>query len=153
MRLMENISQALRKAPLDQGSVVQASDGNLRMEVKLADWGRLGCLLDTLRLEKRPGGQLNLQPKEIAAQVTYLGERLEIIENEGEAGRVILRSSPPRRDGEVIRFFEVVLNRGKDVSLMRYEYDPQVSQRVQVHMPLSRDTLQRLVRDWIDLAG
>ena len=151
MSLIKHISQQLQKAPLDQASLIQVSDGELRMEVKLADWNRLGCLLDTPNLENSHCGKLNHRPSQIVARVTYLGERLETIENEGEAGRAILRSNPPRRDGDVISFFEVVLNRGKEVSLVRYKYDPQVGERVQVPVPMSRDTLDRLIRDLIEL--
>jgi hypothetical protein len=152
MRLTEHISEQLQKAPVDQASLIQVSDGELRVEVKLADWNRLGCLLDTLNLEKSHCGKLNLHPSQIVARVTYLGERLETTEIEGEAGRAILRSNPPRRDGDVVSFFEVVLNQGKDVSLVRYKYDPEVGERVQVPVPLSRDTLDRLMGDLIQLA-
>ena len=152
MPLIENIRRKLNKAPLDQASLIQASDGELRMEVKLADWNRLGCLLNELNLENRHRGKMNLHPDKIAARVTYLDERLETLECEGETGRAVLRSNPPRRDGDVISFFEVLLNPGKDVSLTRYRYDPQVEARFQVPMPLSRDTLDRLVYDLIELA-
>jgi hypothetical protein len=153
MYLLELISQQLQQAPLDQASLIQASDGEMRMEVKLADWNRLGCLLDALNLQKCHSGKLNLHPSQIVGRITYLGERLETLENEGEAGRAILRSNPPRRDGDVISFFEVILYPGKDISLVRYKYDPRVGERVHVSVPLSRDTLERLMRDLIELAG
>jgi hypothetical protein len=151
MCLIEHINCQLQKAPLDQASLVQASYGELRMEVKLTDWNRLGCLLDKLNLEANHGRKLNYHPARIETRVNYLDERLAVIENEGEAGRVILRSKPPRLDGDVCSFFEMVLNQGKALSLVRYKHDPQRRERVRVPAPLSRDTLDRLIRDLVEL--
>lgn len=152
MDLTRRINEQLQKATADQAFEVAASDEKLRVEMKLADYGRLGCLLDRLHLEHAKDGQLSIDPEKIVERITYLGERLEVIEMEGEAGMTILRSKPPRVDGEVISFYEMVMDRSRKLSLMRYKYDPKTEERTSVPAPLTRDALERLVGDLIELA-
>jgi len=152
MTLTKRINEQLQRAPSDQAVEFQASDEKLRVEVKLADCGRLGCLLDRLHLEQAQDGHLAVDPDQIVGQITYLGERLEVIETEGEEGKSILRSTPPRVDGELISFFEMVLDRSEGLSLVRYKVDPKTGERTPMAAPLTRDTLERLISDLIALA-
>jgi hypothetical protein len=153
MSLTKRINEQLQKATADQAMEVAASDEKLRVKVKLADYGRLGCLLDRLHLEHAKGGQLAVDPVQIVERITYLGERLEIIETEGEEGMTILRSTPPRVDGEVISFYEMVLDRSTKLSLVRYKHDHKTDGRTPMPAPLTRDALERLIEDLIELAG
>jgi len=153
MSLTKRINEQLQSAPSDEAVQVAASDEKLRVEVKLADSSRLGCLLDQLHLEHAQGGQLAIDPVQLVEQITYLGERLEVVETEGEEGLTILRSAPPRVDGEVISFFEMVLDGSQRLSLVRYTYDPKTEARTPMPAPLTRDALERLVGDLIELAG
>jgi len=151
MSLTKRINEQLQKAPPDQAVAIGAAEGKLRLELKLADSSRLGCLLDRLHLEHTEGGQLAVDPAQIVERMTYLGERLEIIETEGEKGMTILRSTPPRVDGEVISFYEMVLEESTRLSLVRYKYDPETEERTPMPAPLTRDTLERLISDLIEL--
>jgi len=151
MSLTKRINEQLQKAPPDQAVAIGASEGKLRLELKLADSSRLGCLLDRLHLEHTEGGQLAVDPAQIVERMTYLGERLEIIETEGKEGMTILRSTPPRVDGEVISFYEMVLEESTRLSLVRYKYDPETEERTPMPAPLTRDTLERLISDLIEL--
>jgi hypothetical protein len=153
MSLTKRINEQLQKAPPDQAVVVGATEEKLGVEVKLADSSRLGCLLDRLQLEHEEGGQLAVDPVQVVERITYLGERLEIIETEGKEGMTILRSTPPRVEGEVISFYEMVLDRSKRLSLIRYKHDPKTEERTPMPSPLTRDTLERLIADLIELAG
>jgi hypothetical protein len=153
MDLTKQINEQLQKAPADQALKVKASDEKLRVEVKLADSSRLGCLLDSLQIEHAKDGQLEVDPVQVVERITYLGERLEIIESEGEEGLSILRSAPPRVDGEVISFYEMVLDRSTRLSLVRYKHDPKTEERTPMPAPLTRDALERLIGDLIEMAG
>lgn len=153
MSLTERINEQLQKAPPDQAVEVKASEGKLRVEIKLADSSRLGCLLDSLHLEHTEGGKMAVDPVQVVERITYLGERLQIIETEGNEGMTILRSTPPRVDGEVVSFYELVLDRTTRLSLVRYKHDPRTKTRTPMPAPLTRDTLERLIGDLINLAG
>ena len=148
--LTKRIYDQIQRAPSDQASEILGFDEKLRMRVKLADSDRLGCLLNELNLEQTQG-HLVPDPGQIERQISYLGEKLKVIESEDNEGRTILRSYPPRVDGEVISFFEMAINRSKGLSLARYKYDPNIGKRVSVSAPLSRDTLERLISDLIEL--
>ena len=152
MTLAKRITNQLHRIPAGQAVEIQTVEGNLRIEVKFSDWDRLGCLLTRIDLENSQGYPLAFDSAQIEDQVTYLGERIGIIETERNTGKTILRSVPPRIDGEVISFFEMVLDRCKGLSLVRYEYDRQRRERTPVPSPLTRDTLERLLVDLIQLA-
>ena len=152
MSLTERINEQLQKAPPDQAVEVKASEGKLRVKIKLADSSRLGCLLDSLHLEHTEGGKMGVDPVQVVERITYLGERLEIIETEGNEGMTILRSTPPRVDREVVSFYELVLERTTRLSLVRYKNDPRTKTRTPMPAPLTRDALERLISDLIELA-
>lgn len=152
MTLAKSINDQLQNASPDQPVEMRAFDEKLRVEVKLADCGRLGCLLDSLNLEHVQEGHLAVDPVQVAERITYLEERLDIIETEGEEGRILLRSAPPKVNGQAISFFEVVLDRSTRLSLMRYMYDANSGVRMPVSAPLTRDALERLIRDLLELA-
>ena len=151
MDLAECISKQLQVAPSKKTTEIQGVDGQLRVDLELTDCGRLGCLLDRIDLQHLNRDRLAFDPVQIVEQVTYLGEKLDVIETEGENGKTILRSNPPRIDGENISFFEMVLDKPFGLSLARYEYEAGRGGRTAVTAPLSRDTLERLVRDLIEL--
>ena len=152
MSLTENMMEQLQKAPPDHASDIRVSDEKLRVELTLADWGRLGCLLARFEVEHAREGQLKIDPVQISRKISYLGERLEIVETEGAWGRSILRSSPPRVDGDAVSFYELVLDRSTRLSLVRYRYDRKTEERTPMPAPLSRETLERLLGDLISMA-
>ena len=152
MTLSQRMIEELRTAPSGQAAEIRAFDEKLRVEIRLADSGRLGCLLDRLDVQPGEGDHLNIDPVHMAQKITYLEEGLEIIEIEGEGGRTILRSAPPRKEDQVTSFFEIVVEPSKGLSLVRYRYDPDTGERTPVSAPLTRDTLERLIHDLIELA-
>jgi hypothetical protein len=152
MKLAERIINQIRRVPSAPAGEIQAVEDNLQVCVKLADWDRLGCLLERLEIKHTHGDPLGLDPARIAGKITYLGEPLALIEAEENKSKAILRSAPPRTDGEVICFFEMVLDRSEGLSLVRYGYDRVRGERLAVSAPLSISTLQRLLTDLMDLA-
>jgi hypothetical protein len=151
MPIAKHIIEQIQKGHFGQSGVIQAVEGEFHVEVKMADCDRLGCLLNSLDLKRTDGGDLALDPIQLVNQVTYLGERLEVIENDRGTGRTILRSSPPRIEGDIISFFEMVIDTAKGLSLVRYKYDCQVGERQNELAPLTCDTVERLINDFIEL--
>jgi len=153
MHLVQELNQRLREVPSDQAVAVRVSDDRVGIELRLSDWNRLGCLLERLTLDRRCRDQLSLDPTKIVGEITYLEESLAIIETEIESDRAVLRSSPPRINGNSTSFFEVDLNRRQGLSLRRYNYDCALGERFPVAAPLSNATLERLISDLSRLAG
>jgi hypothetical protein len=152
MSLIKSMMEQLQKSPPGQPADIRASDEKLRMDLKLADWDRLGCLFARLDMEHTTEGQLRIDPVRISEKISYLEERLEVIEREGGEGRTVLRSSPPRADGDAISFYELVLDQSTRFSLARYRYDYKTEERTPATASLARDTLERLLNDLIHMA-
>jgi hypothetical protein len=152
MKPAEHIIDQIQRILSSPDEEIQAKVGDLRVGLKLADRDRLGCLLEKLEIKHAQGNPLGLDPPRIAGKVTYLGEALAVIEVEGSGEKAILRSAPPRKDGELVSFFEMVLDRSEGISLVRYVYDRIRGERLAVPAPLTISTLVRLLTDLIDLA-
>ena len=151
MTLPERISNQLQDAHLCRGKEIQAEEAGLWVGVKLTDWDRLGCLLTRLDLKHTDGRPFTLDPARIEEEITYLGERLKVIETEQRQGRTILRSALPRNDQTLISFFEMTLDRDDGVSMIRWAYNRTAGERVSTPAPLTRDSLERLLADLIEL--
>lgn len=153
MASAEKIIYQLQKGLSGPSNEILVSDGDLQVRVQLADWDRLGCLLEKLEIKLPNGHALNLDPVWIEKELTYLGEPLKIIELEKYKGQAILRSFPPRTEGEVISFFELVLDQFEGLSLIRYGYDRRHGVRAAIPTPLTRDSLERLLADLVNITS
>jgi hypothetical protein len=152
MKPAEHIINQIRRVLSGPAGEIQALVGDLQVRLQLADWDRLGCLLERLEIKHAQGDSLGLDPARIAGKVTYLGEALAVIEAEVNGKKAILRSAPPRTEGELVCFFEMVLDRSEGLSLVRYAYDRLRKERLTVPAPLTISTLDRLLTDLVDLA-
>jgi hypothetical protein len=153
MARVENIINELQKGAFGQPGEVLAQDGNLEVRVQLADWDRLGCRLEKLEMKDTRSHSLKIDPIRLEKELTYLGEPLRIVELEKHRGKSILRSFPPRREIGTVSFFEMVLDGSEGLSLTRLAYDRMLGQRSPVPVSLTRDTLERLLADLVDLAS
>ena len=152
MKPAEHIINQIRRVLSGPAGEIQAMVGDLQVRLKLSDRDRLGCLLERLEIKHAQGNPLGLDPARIAGKVTYLGEALAVIEAEENGKKAILRSAPPRTEGELVCFFEMVLDRSEGLSLVRYAYDRLRKERLTVPAPLTISTLDRLLTDLVDLA-
>ena len=152
MKSTEHIANQVQRVLSAPAGEIHAMVGDLQVRMKLADRDRLGCLLERLEIKHARGNPLGLDPTRIAGRVTYLGEALAVIETEENGKKAILRSAPPRTDGEAVCFFEMVLDRSEGLSLVRYAYDRVRKERLTVPAPLTISTLDRLLTDLIGLA-
>ena len=152
MARAEEIIDQLQKGPSNEGEIL-ALDGDLQVRLKLADWDRLGCLLEKLEMKTADGHPLNLDPLRIEREMTYLGEPLRIIEMEKHFGKAVLRSFPPRTENGTVSFFEIVLDRSGGLSLTRLTYDRNLGTRSLIPAPFTRNTLERLLLDLVNLSG
>jgi len=153
MAKAEPIINQLQKGPSEQAGEILAEDGDLKVRVQLADWDRLGCRMERLEMKGTPGHSLKLDPIRLEKELTYLGEPLRIVELEKHCGKAILRSFPPRRENGTVSFFEMVLDGPEGLSLTRLAYDRNLGQRSPVPVSMTRDTLERLLADLVDLAS
>jgi hypothetical protein len=148
MTLIEQIRESMAQAPAEaSGSTIRVNQETLEVAVRLADWDRLGCLLEEIRLQANGGTPFQPDPSSFVERITYLGETLQVIEAEDGRGHAILRSASPLRSDKTISYFEMTVDREEGLSLARYAYDRVRQERSIVAAPLTRETLERLLFD------
>jgi hypothetical protein len=147
----ETIIDQIKKGPAGEGGEINAGDSDLRLYIKLADWDRLGCLVE--RVEMKGRRPLSLDPHRITREVTYLGEALRVIERDEKDKKTILRSHAPLKEGDRISFYEMVLDSTAGFSLVRFAYDRKLGERFSVPASLTRETLERLITNLVRLAS
>jgi hypothetical protein len=77
--------------------------------------------LQSPRLAQASTKQLTAIADQLATKLTYLLEPLRVLEIDGAAGVVQMRSAPPYKTPEQVTYYEVVVQRGGSISLLRYE--------------------------------
>lgn len=135
----------------------EEESGGVRVAVEFVDVDRIGLRLRRLHAERitpfvdaaYDPDRLRRQAEEIARRVSYLTERLGLIEFDAHHGRAQLRSTPPRRDTAHHSFYEIILTRNHQVAFCRYESaDKDVpSPRAVVAFEITHDMFSRLVND------
>lgn len=108
-------------APADNGSGVLVAD--------MAEADTLSVSLESLefksdRLANSDTRELSRIADQLSKKLTYLLEPLRVIEIDGDAGAVQMRSHPPYERSQQTRYYEVLVQRGGSISLIRYERLP-----------------------------
>jgi hypothetical protein len=103
--------------------------------------------LATSQLAQATVSDLERISKTLSSRLTYLMEAISPIETDAEACTVQLRSNPPQRDDDGRTYFELIVHRGGELSLVRYRKEAG-SSRQQVPATVTREVLTRLVKDF-----
>jgi hypothetical protein len=106
---------------------------NVKITTNIEASDQLGMLVRRIQLEAPNQGDLRKQAAAIVEKITYLGSELKVIEVDGIANAVQIRSKKPAEDG----FIEVVLRRGNYLLLER-KGSP---------LHISKGDFERLIRD------
>jgi hypothetical protein len=114
---------------------------------RTGDGVELGQLcLERLCTKKQTFAKLKSRAELLSRQVTYLDERLEIVDHDRRAMYIQLRSLPPYKDDLQIQFNEICI--GKDrVEVKRIAFYRRDEVKRQVPLNLSEADLERLVCD------
>jgi hypothetical protein len=91
--------------------------------------------------------QLSQMADQLAVKLNYLLEPLRVIEVDGSAGAVQMRSAPPYRQETRRTYYEVLVQRGGSISLIRYSKTPD-QPRHAVPAVFTREVFARLTEDF-----
>ena len=128
---------------------------DVRVGIEAHDVDRLGIVV-TRFIWNREGdmtegtnskGTLERQTRFIESNVTYLTERMSMIEYDAFHEKVQLRSSPPTYKDEKADYFEVILDKGCGVSLARHSRNMEDGKVEAVPFVMTSEMLERLVND------
>lgn len=133
------------------GSIVKAVERS-ELRARIASVDRLACECELLTVtDPRLGSQttdgLQALADRLSEQLSYLEERLIVLEVDRVASQVQLRSQEPRVTAEVRSYFEVQVGK-LAVTLQRFEKEPG-RQRQSVPATLTRDLFCRVCTDLI----
>jgi hypothetical protein len=113
----------------------------------------LGCLTWELQLTRTApavdGGTLRAWAEQSASRVTGLLEALQVVEVDEARGEALLRSDEPRRRGENLFYYEVLLRSTREALVRRYQAVSLAGRREQVAFALTHEVLAKLVTDLI----
>jgi len=118
--------------------------GAIRRTGASVELGQLS--LEWLSPKKQTFAKLKSRAELLSRQVTYLDERLEIVDHDRRAMYIQLRSLPPYKDDTQIQFNEICI--GKDrVEVKRIAFYRRDETKRQVSLNLSEEDLERLKCD------
>jgi len=136
---------------------LRAREGNQELSVELVALDSLACAFERLALSSTTLAgasvdRLKKTAEALSSRVNYLMEPVQPIEVDPEQCTVQLRSVPPQKDEDKTSYYELLVQRSGEISLMRYEHvDGQGRAPVPAHV--TREVLARLVEDFSAVAG
>ncbi|BDU75174.1 hypothetical protein [Mesoterricola sediminis] len=112
---------------------------------------RAGVEVGHLTLEcpeppRRSFARLQARAEDLSRQLTYLDERMEIVDHDRRGLYIQLRSLPPYKDEAQIQFNEISIARDR-VVLKRIAFHRRDEVKREVPLTLSEETLERLMAD------
>src|SRR5215467_321283 len=154
MTLKSQLRTALADlAPFAQGSQsVTVSEAGQRLSAELVALDTLALSFDHFTLTSSPLAAASLdQLKKVAdnlsKRLTYLLEPISPIEVDADQCVVQLRSNPPQRDDNGTRYYELLVRRGGELSLRRYQKLPD-GIRGMIPAHVTREVFLRLADDF-----
>lgn len=131
-----------------QAETIQTSTGEVcslvRREGSRVQLGRMEAARSAA--PRQSFERLRTKAELLADRLTYLGERLEIVDHDRRGMFIQLRSLPPMKDDNGIQFNEI--NLGRDtVTVQRIAFTRKDEAKQQIPMALSQGMLDRLLSD------
>lgn len=103
-------------------------------------------VLERLPAKRQSFATLRLRAEALSRQLTYLDERLEIVDHDRRGMYIQLRSLPPYKDEAQIQFNEISIARDR-VVLKRIAFHRRDEVKQEVPLALSEEVLERLMAD------
>lgn len=152
MKLRDDFLQELVRLIGQPPQQAIAVDGRRTVKSQVEQCDALSAAVTNFTLETAELARADLAKLEVASQslcqrVTYLLEPISPIEIDATGCVVQMRSNPPHKDDNGLRYYELTLRRGGCVSLCRYEKQPGNARTV-VPATLTHEVLGRLVEDF-----
>jgi hypothetical protein len=161
MTLKEQLQQSLaRLNPFAGGEREQLIEVDLpaqQLRCQLVALDSLACAFSRLalradRVAVMSADQLQQLAEGLSRRLTYLLEPISPIETDAQGCVVQMRSNPPQKDTDGTSYYELLVSRSGELSLMRYNR-PVGGTRQSVSAHVTREVLLRLADDFSQAAG
>lgn len=142
-----------RTAMLGRGKLTATADSGV-LEVDMVSGDSLAVAFESFtfrsdRLAAVDTAALSRIADRLASKLTYLLEPLRVIEVDGQAGALQMRSHPPYQQEKQTRYYEVLVQRGGSLSLVRYERQAGQA-RSSIAATVTREVFHRLAADFAE---
>ena len=155
MNIRDALHQELKR--LDQAKVtgqctLAASDTGGTVSCELVALDGIGCAFDQLtyhtsRLADASLDQLRALSEDLSRRLCYLLEPIRPLEIDIDRCQIQMRSNPPQKDENGNSYYELLVEKGGQISLCRYQKAPgQPRQNVPAYV--TREVLLRLASDF-----
>jgi hypothetical protein len=151
MSLQQEIDNELRRLMvLGSGTLtVTMPEGTLNSSVRKVN--PLGVAFESLVwqtdvLKDAETKRLTTIADRLSQKLTYLLEPIRVVEVDGQAGAVQMRSYPPYKREQQTSYYEVLVQRGGAITLLRYEKLPG-QPRLQILASVTTEVFHRLAED------
>lgn len=157
MTMQDQVKNELARLPAGASpQMIRALDGPRELTCELAALDTLGCAflrlaLTTDDLAGASPARLQKISDALAGRLTYLLEPISPIEVDEERCIVQMRSNPPQHNEGKSSYYELLVRRGGEISLCRYEKSPSQARQA-VPAQVTREVLLRLVGDFAAVA-
>lgn len=130
---------------------VDAEGGRIEADLLAVD--AIGCSFQTLgystaKLADATLDDLKNISESLTSRLTYLLEPIGVVEVDRDRAAVQLRSNPPQKGEDATSYYELMIRRGGDVTLSRYEKKSGLMRQI-VPAHITREVLQRLAEDFV----
>lgn len=152
MNLHEKLLAALSSLSGQTNQHLKVDDGPRSVHCKVEQCDAMSVTvaelsLQTSELAGARAGQLQAASTSLCGRLTYLLEPISPIETDADGCVVQMRSNPPQSDDNGRRYYELLLRRGGEVTLCRYEKQ-NGTPRTRVPAVLTHEVLGKLVHDF-----
>lgn len=152
MSLSTQFRTALSQSAGQRNAAVDCVDGRRTARLRFDDCNALAAAvaeltLETPELSAASPADLKRLSDSLSRRLTYLLEPIAPIEVDAQECFVQLRSTPPAKDDDGRRYYELIVRRGGAIVLVRYEKSPG-QPRIRVPAALTHEVIGRLVGDF-----
>jgi hypothetical protein len=154
MSIRTDIERELARIQAVTGrGLLQADVAGGRIEADLLAVDAIGCSFQTLGYTTSQLADASLEDlkqisTELTAKLTYLLEPIGLVEADADRCSIQLRSNPPQKGEDGTSYYELLVRRGGDISLSRYQKKPGQMREI-VPAQVTREVLARLADDFV----
>jgi hypothetical protein len=159
MSLKQQLAQTLSGLSLFSSGVqsLNLSEAQQELSCELAALDTLACSFTKLTLRassltNKSADELKSIAEALSAKLTYLLEPISPIETDSTGCTVQMRSNPPQKEADRTSYYELLVARAGELSLVRYSRAVGSSRGI-VPAHVTREVLCRLVGDLSDAAS
>src|SRR4051794_15311095 len=158
MTTKQDIQRELTRIQAQNGlGRLEADTPSGKLEAHLTAVDAIGCAFESFayKTNKLAGStvkDLKMLSDSLTAKLNYLLEPISAVELDLESCTVQCRSSPPQQGDDGRSYYELLVRKGGEILLCRYQKQPGQVRKV-IPAQVTREVLARLAEDFVAAVG